>query len=660
MPLASASQAKRQYGLKNCQGPVAWQRGIRGATITVPCGDSNWVGGSMNYEQPGSLSWRQVASAVCRAWRPLLVYELLASLAATLVLGPLLAACSYQLIGISDEVVLGNWELAWLAVSPRGASALVAIASVSLGLLFLEYSGLILLANAALRGITLSLRELATKMVQAAPRLFGLAAGATVVALAIALPFAAMALFTWWLLLSGTDINFYLAERPPRFWIAVVAGLFLAISQTVLTIWLFVRWAFIVPTCILEDGGWRDAMRSSARLVRGRKLRLVLQLAGWQGLKIVAIAVAAVGLERLNVWLLFDGDQRLPMLVWSAAALLLIEMVSLELLSSAFAIGVAALVAREYEVARATDTGHFASFPRHFDIIGPSIPAWQVRVVVLLLAILVPLASASYALALSHVFIEHRAARVTSHRAGPKPAPENSLAALRLTLASRADFVELDVQQTSDGHVVLLHDRDLRRVTGDARELQTVTLAELRQLRLRSAAGATDEQIPTLGEFLAACDDTIRLNIELKETSRHPRLANAVVRLLQEHDFVRRAAISCFDMPPLVEARSVEPQLRVGMILTAAKGDVTGLGVDFLSLNQRLVRSDVVRRAHQRGIEVHAWTVNDRATALRMLDLGCDNLITSDPQLMREVVDWHNNLGDAQRIVMRLRRWMRE
>jgi glycerophosphoryl diester phosphodiesterase len=84
------------------------------------------------------------------------------------------------------------------------------------------------------------------------------------------------------------------------------------------------------------------------------------------------------------------------------------------------------------------------------------------------------------------------------------------------------------------------------------------------------------------------------------------------------------------------------------------------LPVNFLSLNERLVRGDLVRRAHQRGLEVHVWTVIDRESALRLLDLGCDNLITSDPAPMRELVDWYAGLDDTQRMLLRLRRWMRE
>ena len=59
-------------------------------------------------------------------------------------------------------------------------------------------------------------------------------------------------------------------------------------------------------------------------------------------------------------------------------------------------------------------------------------------------------------------------------------------------------------------------------------------------------------------------------------------------------------------------------------------------------------------------MEVHAWGVSDQESALRMLDLGCDNLITDEPALMRSLVDEYSNLSDVERMLLRMRRWLRE
>ena len=112
----------------------------------------------------------------------------------------------------------------------------------------------------------------------------------------------------------------------------------------------------------------------------------------------------------------------------------------------------------------------------------------RARAVVIVLACLGPIASIAYAVRLEREFLEHRPTLVTAHRAGPKSRPENSVAALRLSIAAGADFAEIDVQQTSDGEVVLMHDRDLRRMTGDPREVKDISAADLASLRRETLA----------------------------------------------------------------------------------------------------------------------------------------------------------------------------
>jgi glycerophosphoryl diester phosphodiesterase len=616
----------------------------------------------MTQDPRPALNWRQALPAVFRAWKPLLAYELLMSLLTTTVLAPLFLSCAYELIGISDDAVWANWDLARFLGSLQGILALVLGSSVMLGLLLLRYAGLILLADAALRGGVFSIGQIVIKTLVAAPRMLGLAALATMLAVLTALPLLGLAALSYRLLLSGADINYYLTERPPRFWIAVCCVAVLVITAAAAAIGIFARWAFAVPACVLEQMRWRSALQSSSRLMRGRTVRVLLVLGCWQLVQALALGAALAGLDQLNDRFLTGAETGLWTLLWSTATLLLIDAVVLQLLIAVFEIGTAVFIARDYEQACRSVPGRESRIPEEPLLLTP--PTRLARfgwAAVCALAVFGPTSTMIHGLRLSHEFVEHRPAQVTAHRAGPKSAPENSLAALRLALDAKADFVEIDVQQTADGEVVLLHDRDLRRVTGDPRELHQVNLAELRDLRLRITGGAaTDERIPTLADFLAGCNKTIRLNVELKETSRNQQLAGAVVDLLREHQLANRAVVTCFDLPPLVEVRKLEPTLPVGMILTAVKGDLTRLPVNILSLNQRLISADVVRRAHERGLEVYAWTVNDRGSALRLLDLGCDNLITSDPVLMREVVDWYSSLGDTERMLLRLRRWLRE
>lgn len=605
------------------------------------------------------VSWRDARQAIARGIWPLLAYEALVSWLMASVLGPLSLVFSYRLIEWSGEPVLGNAEIARYWLSPLGLASLVLVLGATLALVLVEYSGLIVLVHAALRRETPSIAGLLAAVVVAAPRLFGLAVVQLVCALLVALPFVAVAAAAYWLLLSGSDINFYLAERPPRFWLAALIGLLLLAGLAISVAWFFVGWAFAVPACVIERQGALAALRTSSKLRRAEAWRLLVQVVGWQVLRLVALWAVLVAFDRLNAMLLGGTEEPLTSLVAATGLTLLLEVLVLQWVGGAFAIGTALIVAVYYRRAGAARTDQAGSNRALDDASSPRVSS-RVRVAIVALIFVVPAVSVYSALELSHQFVEHRIAKVTAHRAGSKLAPENSIGALRRSMAAGADYVEIDVQLTADDQVVLVHDRDLRRVTGDRRVVSELSLADLRGLRLLTADGPSEERIPTLAEFLDACDDRIRLNVELKVFGDGPGLALAVLEVLRERDMIKRAVVSSFELAPLGALKQAEPEIPVGAILSAIRGDATRFPVDFLSVHERLARGELVRRAHQRGQEVHVWGVGDRPTALRLLDLGCDNLITADPVTIREVVDRYAALGDAQRMLLRIRRWLRD
>jgi glycerophosphoryl diester phosphodiesterase len=615
---------------------------------------------SVNSPQTKTRPWLETLRALRRAWKPLLAYELLMCLLAGVIITPVGLAIFYHVVGLIGDGALGNSELLAFLVSPLGIVVFVVGASVLLGFLFIEYSGLIVMADAALRGKVLSIKEVAEKTFSARPKLILLALVQTTLAIVVALPFLGLAALTYWWLLSDADINYYLELRPPKFWVAVAIGGVLAAACCISSVWFFLRWALAVPACVLDGLSWRAALGRSSIIMCGRGRQLLLIMGVWLLLKQLALAIALVGLDQANFKLtaLFDGQ--VSLLVWSTLGLLLFDAAMLQLLGALFTITMAMIIACEYDSAiRSCPAPEIAVKPL------PStsplrLPAWQKKTVIVLIAVVGPAISIASSLFLLQQFVDHRPTRVCAHRAGSSAAPENSLAALRNAIAVGADYVEIDVQQTADGHVVLMHDRDLRRVTGDPRNLNDVNLADLKPLRLRDRNGQSDEVIPTLAEFIDACGDRMRVNVELKTFGDGNKLALAVLEVLKERNFTERAVVTCFDMPPLREIKNADNGVPVGIILAKVQGDMTRLPVDILSLREQLVTGPVVRRAHRRNMEVFAWTVNDRERALRLLDLGCDNILTSDPAAMREIVDWYNDLGDTERMLLRIRRWMRE
>ena len=107
---------------------------------------------------------------------------------------------------------------------------------------------------------------------------------------------------------------------------------------------------------------------------------------------------------------------------------------------------------------------------------------------------------------------------VVAHRGYSRWVPENSLSAFRKAIDAGADMIELDVQETADGEIVVLHDRDLLRLARDKRAIAELTLAQVRQLDLgrRIGLSPTIERIPTLADAIALARGHVKLQIELK------------------------------------------------------------------------------------------------------------------------------------------------
>ena len=129
---------------------------------------------------------------------------------------------------------------------------------------------------------------------------------------------------------------------------------------------------------------------------------------------------------------------------------------------------------------------------------------------------------------------------ITAHRGGAAKAPENTLAAIQQAIEDQTDWVEIDVQESRDGVVIVAHDSDLKKVSGFDAKIWEATADELRAIDIGSYFGPafSSERVPTLAEVLDACRGRVRVNIELKYYGHDQNLEQKVVDLVEEHEMV--------------------------------------------------------------------------------------------------------------------------
>jgi glycerophosphoryl diester phosphodiesterase len=612
---------------------------------------------------PGSPAeaWSSARAALRGNLRTLLAYEILWKLLAAVALGPLSVALLHALIRLGGGPSVANTDLFSFALSPLGIGTVVVFAAVNVAVLFLERAGLFRILHGGLRGQSPALAPILRLTVRDAPALLRIALLEVLLGLACAVPFVALAGLTYYLLLTGSDINYALATRPPSFLVAVGIGIVLGLAAAVVFAVLYLRWAFAVPVYLFEGKRGAAALRGSAALTAGRRWRVLGVLLGWLAVRAVAAHLVLFGLYGLNEGLLAALGGQGSGLVWHLELLLVLDAVLIGALSVLDAVSYTLLLTLLYAGLRRRQGGTGPDPAPPGDAAGPRAKVGPAR---LLAAAGVVVAAVLVGGWQAHLVVGHFATRqalaVTAHRAGALRAPENTLAALRQAIAEGADYAEIDVQETADGALVVLHDQDLRRLAGVPKNIWEATLAEVKAIDLgeSSAPEFRGERLATLGEFIDAARGRIKLNIELKYNGHDERLAERVVDLLHEQNFGDQAVITSLSAAGLAEVRRRDPHLRIGYIVGKSVGDITRLDVDFLSLSQGEVTPRLLKTAEARGLPVHAWTVNRREDMVRLLTLGVNNLITDDPALAVEVVRWFEQLSDEELVLLRFHSWL--
>jgi glycerophosphoryl diester phosphodiesterase len=236
--------------------------------------------------------------------------------------------------------------------------------------------------------------------------------------------------------------------------------------------------------------------------------------------------------------------------------------------------------------------------------------------------------------------------QITAHRGGAAYAPENTVAALKSAIEMKADYAEIDVQQTKDGVLVLLHDSSLKRTTGYNKFIWEVNYSEVATLDAGSKFGKefTGERIPTLDEVLKVCKGKINLNIEIKNNGHNQNISANVLSLIEDNNSESYCVITSMDYSLLSNIKELNTDIRTGYILKMAYGDFENkTDADFLSIKHTYATKKVIAAAHNSGKEIYVWTVNSRSDIERMKLLDVDNIITDRPIRVREVYASENS-----------------
>jgi glycerophosphoryl diester phosphodiesterase len=239
---------------------------------------------------------------------------------------------------------------------------------------------------------------------------------------------------------------------------------------------------------------------------------------------------------------------------------------------------------------------------------------------------------------------------VIAHRGASSYAPENTLAAFDLALAMGVRHIELDVDFTSDGHIVVIHDDTVDRTTNGSGPVTGHTLAALRALDAGSWFGDkfTDERIPTFHEVLERYKGRAHLHTEIKGHS--PSLSQRTADLIRTHGMEEQVTITSFQNVRLEEIRAYAPELPTGWLVVEVReaiiAQARAMGVTQLCPRANTVTPELVRRLHAEGFVARAWGVTTEDLMQQVVQAGADGMTINFPDTLIAYLQSHQYLWE--------------
>ncbi|MGV3540811.1 MAG: glycerophosphodiester phosphodiesterase [Rufibacter sp.] len=245
-----------------------------------------------------------------------------------------------------------------------------------------------------------------------------------------------------------------------------------------------------------------------------------------------------------------------------------------------------------------------------------------------------------------------RKVAIVAHRGASGLAPENTLAAVKKALATDADFIEVDVHQSKDGQVVVIHDPTVDRTTNGTGAVANLTLAELQKLDAGSKMDSAfaGERIPTLVQVLQLVKGKKKLLIELKkgEEEYYPNLEKNTLQLIEEQQAQEWCVLQSFHDPILERIWAADFVIPTHKLIVG-KIPFLPIYIDHelkfggfdqyseaaaINVHRFFASKSFIKSLHNQGFKTFIWTENKPKNIRKLLELGADGIMTDHPELV--------------------------
>ena len=246
--------------------------------------------------------------------------------------------------------------------------------------------------------------------------------------------------------------------------------------------------------------------------------------------------------------------------------------------------------------------------------------------------------------------------KVWAHRGASGYAPENTLEAFELAAKQKADGVELDVQLSKDGELVVIHDEIIDRVTDGKGKVKDYTVRELKSFKANQTHPEyANSVIPTLAEVYDLLKPTgLEIHVELKTGIYfYPDIEKKLLKLAREKGMEEKLWYSSFNHYSLIRMKELEPSVRTGILYADGIVNVWDyakktVGADALHpLYYNIQYPGYLEKTRALGLKTHAWTVNEEADMKALTKAGIEAIITNYPDKARKIIQETGGTGNV-------------
>lgn len=596
---------------------------------------------------PGSLALRDFR----RTWPQLLLVTVATRMAVILLMLPGAALLLRFLIAQQGRAALSDQEILFFLLTPRGFVALVVVGGILVGISLLEQAGLMTVGFGAAEERRVTWFGALRYVFWELPAI-RLGLHLLVRVLALGGPILALVSGVYWTFLRHHDINYYLLNRPPEFlWTAGISALLVAGLAVLLTVKV-VGWLLALPAVLFEDLGPLAAIRHSVADSRGHRWRIFWWIVAWLVAGAVASAVLTWTIGLVGRLVVPRSGDTMTLVALTMGAIGLASIVGNAILSFVSASLFALLVVHLYR-----DVSGPGALARDLAEVGslqdrPTV--WIPRKGLLWGGAAAAIACLIAAVALVWSVRLEDDVLVIAHRGAMMHAPENTMASMQRAMADSADYLEIDVQETADGEVVVFHDRDFMKTARNPLTIWDARRADIDAIDVGSwfDPAYAAERVLTLEEVLLAAKGRTRVNIELKYYGYDEDLERRVVDIVESAGMADQIVVMSLKYDKIQKIRALRPDWRYGLLTSVTLGGPKGFDVDFLAVNAAAATRGFVLRAHARGRDVYVWTVNDPYVMSAMISRDVDGIITDDPGLARKVLEIRGQMDPVQRLLV--------